>query len=88
MRGHLRVARLRHLLDVGARGEQLLAAVDDHRPDGRIRTDRSGRRRKFFLHLRVQRVHRRPVQPDGGDGPVDLDPDMCGPPSTGEAGCW
>jgi hypothetical protein len=29
----------------------------------------------LLLHLPVERVHRRPVQPDGADAAVDLEPD-------------
>jgi hypothetical protein len=68
---HLVVGHLLQLLDVRAGGEDLLPAVDDDGSDGVVRGHLLGGGVELVLHLRVQRVHRRPVQPDGPD-PLSL----------------
>ena len=68
-----------HLLDVGAGREDPLPAVDHDRLDvvalgglGRGGAD-------LLLHLRVERVHLRPVEADGADPVGDLETDELSP---------
>ena len=68
----LGVAARRHLLDVGATGEGLLAAVEDHRADVvAVRRLLRGLR-EFGRDLGVQRVDRRAIQADRADPVLDL----------------
>src|SRR5699024_2747950 len=71
--GHLGVAPRRHFLDVGATREGFPPAVEDHRtnivPGARGASDL----RKLGLHLVVECVHRRAIQPDRADTRLDLE---------------
>jgi hypothetical protein len=69
------VGDLRELLDVRTGGEDLLAAVDDDRVDVRPLGSLLGGGLELGLHLAVQGVHRRPIQPDRADPVLDLEPD-------------
>ena len=71
---HVDVRHVGHLLDVGAGGEDPLAAVDDHRLDvvALARLGRGGA--DLLLDLHVEGVHLRPVEPDGADTVLDLEP--------------
>lgn len=69
---HVGVGHRLHLLDVRAGGEHPLTAVDD---DGRdIVTDGglAGALLDLVLHLEVERIHLRAVQPDRPDAVGDL----------------
>ena len=72
---HVGVGHLRHLLDVGPGGEDLLAAVDHHGLDvvalGRL----LGGSADLLLHLQAQGVHLRPVDADRADTVGDLESD-------------
>ena len=72
---HVRVRHGLHLLDVGAGGEHALPAVDDHRTDVVPLARLERRRPDLLLHGGVERVHLRPVEPDGPDPAVHLEPD-------------
>ena len=74
---HVGVRHRRHLLDVRAGGEHLLAAVDDDGGDVAALPRLVGGRAQLLLHLHVEGVHRRPVQPDRADAVLDLEPDEC-----------
>ncbi len=68
-----------HLLDVVAGREDPLPAVEDDRPHvvalGRL----GGGVAQLGLHLEADRVHLRPVEPDGADAVGDLEADeLCG----------
>ena len=58
---------LGELLDVGAGREHLLAAEQHDGTHARVGSDLGGGRTQLFLHLRVERIHRRPVESDHRD---------------------
>ena len=64
---HVGVRHVGHLLDVRAGGEDPLAAVHDDRLDVVALGGLDGRGADLLLHLHVERVHLRPVQPDRAD---------------------
>lgn len=64
---HRRVVHGLHLLDVRARREHLLAAVEDHRAHVLAPPGLLGELAQPVLDGDVQSVHGRPVQPDGAD---------------------
>ena len=71
---HVGVGHVGHLLDVGAGREDPLAAVDHDRLDV-VALGRLGRGgADLLLHLHVERVHLRPVEPDRADAVGDLEP--------------
>jgi len=64
---HVGVGHVGHLLDVRAGGEDPLPAVDDHGPDVVALGGLDRGRPDLLLHLHVERVHLRSVQPDRAD---------------------
>ena len=74
--GHLAGRHGRHLLDVGAGREDLLAAVEDDGAHVVAAADLERSLAELVLQRPAQRVHRRAVQPDGRDPVLDLDPDV------------
>src|SRR5699024_3890090 len=63
---HLHSGAIDHLLDVGARHEHLLPAVEDYGTHGGVLGDLPNRSGDLCRHRRVERVHLGPVQPDHG----------------------
>ena len=70
---HVGVRHRLHLLDVGAGGEDLLAAPDDDRRDVAALGRLAARRDQAVLDLAVERVHRRAVEADRADAVLDLE---------------
>ena len=66
-RDHVGVGQLGHLLDVVARGEDLLAAVQRRRRARRRARSPPRRLAQLGLDLEADRVHLRPVEADGAD---------------------
>ena len=70
---HVGVGHRLHLLDVGAGGEDLLAAPDDDRRDVLALGRLAARGDQAVLDLGVEGVHRGPVEADGADAVLDLE---------------
>jgi len=70
---HVGVAHRRHLLDVGAGGEDLRAAVDNDGGHGGVERHFARGIPDRVLHGDVEGVHRRAVEAQRGDPVIDLD---------------
>ncbi len=71
---HVRVGHVGHLLDVGAGGEDPLPAVDARPRDVVPLGGLERRGADLLLHLHVERVHLRAVDPDRADAVLHLEP--------------
>jgi hypothetical protein len=74
MTTHVLERHVGHLLDVRAGREHPLAAVDDHRGDVVSAVGLACGVGDLGLHLGVEGVHLRSIEPDGSDAVADLEP--------------